>query len=266
MDLTSSSTSNSPIIIKVLIDLDEYLRIESKQKHFEEQEKKFKEQLVTSKIENQKENQVEQGSSGENIQTENTAIHQFDANTLKYLAQLVASELRGKVELEPESETNQIGSGASDFITQIPEPLTTNHDPAYANATLLIQGDENTPSNEIALLQNIPESFKSNAKKLLDAFSQRPDQLTWNSTGTIFINNISLPETDIYKLLPAAFRPTLSNRKLPGFQSFITQIATMGLAHLINNSLLRGLRRKYLISNANEIYKETINGNWWYIG
>jgi len=60
-DLASSSTSSSPAVLKIVIDLDEYHRLLDKKEHLDRQEKKLKEQLEASVIKNE--------NSLENIQT-----------------------------------------------------------------------------------------------------------------------------------------------------------------------------------------------------
>ena len=63
-DLTSSSTSSSPLVAKILIDVDEYFRlldrVKTNQKHYDQlmaaQEKKLKDQLETSQQQQGKRN------------------------------------------------------------------------------------------------------------------------------------------------------------------------------------------------------------------
>ena len=49
-DLTSSSTSSSPVVVKILIDFDEYQRLLEKKEHLDRQEKKLKDQLETCAV------------------------------------------------------------------------------------------------------------------------------------------------------------------------------------------------------------------------
>lgn len=130
------------------------------------------------------------------------------------------------------------------------------------------KNDQNSTVGENILLSKVPQGFLSKAKLLLEAFDKNPQRLTWNDVGELTINNESVPNANIYHLMPAVYKPLLSNKKnLPGFNEFVNQIGAMGLANLISPKLMRGFRRKSSIKNANEIFSEIIkNDRWYYLG
>ena len=75
-DLASSSTSSSPAVLKIVIDLDEYHRLLDKKDHLDRQEKKLKEQLEASVIKNE--------NSLENIQTGSGTEEDSDLKTIDH--------------------------------------------------------------------------------------------------------------------------------------------------------------------------------------
>jgi hypothetical protein len=66
-------------------------------------------------------------------------------------------------------------------------------------------------------------------------------------------------------LLPELFKKT-PNKKMPGFFEFASEIATLGLGHLIEKQIVRGLHRSAAIENQKELYQGIQNEHWWYIG
>ena len=52
----------------------------------------------------------------------------------------------------------------------------------------------------------VPPRYRRQAITLLQQFNIRGDELTWNSDGVIFVNQTSLPQSDIYILFPYLFK------------------------------------------------------------
>jgi uncharacterized protein YydD (DUF2326 family) len=76
-DLASSSTSSSPAVLKIVIDLDEYHRLLDKKDHLDRQEKKLKEQLEASVI--KKENSLENIQTGSGTEEDSKKpLHRSD--------------------------------------------------------------------------------------------------------------------------------------------------------------------------------------------
>ena len=99
--------------------------------------------------------------------------------------------------------------------------------------------------------------YRRQAATLLHQFDTRGNELTWNSNGTIFIDQTSIPNSDIYVLFPYLFKQK-HPKHLSGFDDFINKIKDMGLDHLI-------LQRppkvdKVAFSNSKSEPK------WWYLG
>ena len=131
------------------------------------------------------------------------------------------------------------------------------------------KNDQNSTVAENLLLSKVAPGFHSKAKLLLAAFDKNPQQLTWNDKGELIINNESVPNANIYHLLPTVYKTALTKnqKSLPGFFEFVNQIGAMGLAKFISPKLLRGFRRKKPLENENELYHDIIkNDKWYYLG
>jgi hypothetical protein len=95
---------------------------------------------------------------------------------------------------------------------------------------------------------------------LLNQFDQRGSELTWNSDGVIFINQISIPRSNIFEIFPFVFK-SHKPKSVPGLLEFVSQIEQMGLQNLIYS--------KSAISKDDEKGKseksEKSNDKWWFL-
>ncbi len=80
----------------------------------------------------------------------------------------------------------------------------------------------------------VPKGFKKNAKHLLEEFDKRGNELTWNSSGTIFIDQVSIPGSNLFTLFPLLFKLRRSEQ-LIGLADLIQKINDMGLSSYIVN-------------------------------
>ena len=123
-DLASSSTSSSPAVLKIVIDLDEYHRLLDKKEHLDRQEKKLKEQLEASVIKN--ENSLENIQTGSGTEedskkplhrSDNSDFQTIDHGHLESISNLVAEKLKSQYGLQPlpqQPSTVQSGGGSLD--------------------------------------------------------------------------------------------------------------------------------------------------------
>ena len=102
----------------------------------------------------------------------------------------------------------------------------------------------------------MPPRFRTQANTLLEQFNNRGDELTWNSDGVIFIDQISIPNSDIFVLFPYLFK-TKHPKDLKGFDDFIGKITEMGLSHLIV--------KKAILPQKNLVKMKESKSNWWYL-
>ncbi len=93
----------------------------------------------------------------------------------------------------------------------------------------IVKNDDNDDFDENALLHLIPEKNKLNAKCLLQKIDTRGSEITWNSSGTVFIDNVSIPNSNVFLIYPHLFQKCLPKREIPGLKEFIKKLDDMGL-------------------------------------
>jgi hypothetical protein len=119
----------------------------------------------------------------------------------------------------------------------------------------------------------VPSNYRRQAQSLLKEFNRRGNELTWNSDGIIFIDEVSIPNSDIYVLFPNLFKKN-HPKNLPGFQDFVQKLNDMGLDHLISQGA--SSPKKVAKNQKSEVHKRLTTSsetpsssssvNWWYLG
>lgn len=117
------------------------------------------------------------------------------------------------------------------------------------------------------LLKNVPTQYLLRAKKLLKELHKNVNEISWDQTGIICIDNKLLPNSNIKILFPKLFKKVSNSYKVKYLNEFSSKIATLGLGSLINRNLTYGLIRTKSINNHLEL-RAKINAQkkWWYIG
>jgi hypothetical protein len=100
--------------------------------------------------------------------------------------------------------------------------------------------------------------YRRQAQTLLQQFNQRGNELTWNSDGVIFIDQTSIPESNIFQLFPYLFKMK-HPKDMAGFDDFQQKIHDMGLDHLIVKRLKTFTSTSKKNSNQNTVK------NWWFL-
>lgn len=102
----------------------------------------------------------------------------------------------------------------------------------------------------------MPKGLKKNAQHLLEEFDKRGNELTWNSSGTIFVDQVAIPGSNLFTVFPLLFKVRRSE-KLIGLNELIQKINDMGLSsYIVNeNNLKRKSIHKHQESKKN--YKGT---------
>ena len=117
-DLASSSTSSSPAVLKIVIDLDEYHRLLDKKEHLDRQEKKLKEQLEASVIKNENSlENIQTGSGTEEDSDLKTIDHGHLESMLKSFEEKFEEKLNRRYGFQPlpqQPSTVQSGGGSLD--------------------------------------------------------------------------------------------------------------------------------------------------------
>jgi hypothetical protein len=104
----------------------------------------------------------------------------------------------------------------------------------------------------------VPPRHRKQAQTLLQQFDSRGNELTWNSDGIIFVDQTSIPESNIFSVFPYLFK-SKHPKDLKGFDDFVEKINDMGLGHLIVIKTLKFNRPKPT-SNVSKNSQ-----NWWYL-
>ena len=110
----------------------------------------------------------------------------------------------------------------------------------------------------------MPRRFKNNAIELLNYFDKNGEKITFNSAGTIFIDQVSLPNSNIFEIFPILFRKNSSRKKVPGLYDFIERLEQLGLAHLISIGKKKTPESKKEQFEEKGLSKES--SNYWYLG
>jgi hypothetical protein len=182
---------------------------------------------------------TEQEGFGSVFQHPSTSHSQFVTQTNQVYNAIKRSHLENELAKNPR-EVKIVSSGD-------PPP------PAFD--ARIMKSDENDLFDEKRLLHLVPQKWKNNAKILLNCFDQRGAEFTWNSNGTVFIDQVALPTSNIYEIFPLLFRSKKSTKQIPGLLDVINKLHEMGLSSYI---LLAPPKRSF------DTKKEITN--WWYIG
>lgn len=137
-----------------------------------------------------------------------------------------------------------------------------NTTPPNHFSTPIFETDLNDSFDESALLKKVPKSHHTKAKTLLKHFDERPNELTWDSSGNIYIDEKVIPNANIFALFPLLFRRKVS-KKHTGIDDFLTKIQSMGLSSLIKlQSKISTMPAVNSIINPDYIKNE----KWWFLG
>ena len=110
IDPSSSSTSKSPIVTKILIDLSEYNKLLDLKKHFEQQEQKLSQQLKSSVHNVQKgegEHQVKENVSPTSVSNEENS----ESKIVKAVISVLQSQFGLVLPTTSKPSTSQTGAG-----------------------------------------------------------------------------------------------------------------------------------------------------------
>jgi hypothetical protein len=84
------------------------------------------------------------------------------------------------------------------------------------------------------------------------------NELTWSSSGIIYVDGSAIPDANIFELFPYLFRAKRP-KGLNGFEDFSQKIIEMGLSDLI-------YKRPQLYQSPNIDKKDSKdNINWWFL-
>ena len=265
----SSSVSKGPIVAKILIDLSEYLSLKKAKQLQDESENR-----LSKSYESRVANTVDsEDSEVEDVHHSKVVppVQVGSGTDFKDLILEAISEgFKGIVQHQLAS-LQKGGSFAPNNLNDLapapPQSVPIEEHQPTSGFDSLIKSDENNFGDENNLIGKIPKKFRSRAQQLLEAFNENSASFSWNSDGTIFIDGESLPLSNIFILMPELFKSN-PNKELPGFYEVVKQLANLGLGHLINRQILRGLRRSGPLENQTLLfnYVKQNPGKWFFLG
>ena len=273
----SSSTSKGPVVAKILIDLSEFLslkkakRIQDRQEH--QLSKTYEKRVLNHPVEektNETDEEEDLSRAVPPVQVGNGI--DFKNLILEAIAEGFKAVVDNKISSHIPQTGGSLASLASNTFSTIndlaPPPLQNilnETEPPEEGTKHLIKSDLNDGGDESNLLDKIPSKFRARGKQLLLAFNENPNSFSWNVDGVIFIDGDSLPLSNIFTLLPELFKYK-PNKETPGFYEVVNYLANMGLGHLINKNILKGLRRTAPIENHKELLKYVKENPWYFLG
>jgi hypothetical protein len=276
-------------IFKILIDFDEYLKLMTLKEVVKKQEEELKKhyetksipsyhhsatQIVKSKsIENQDNKPIvsteikEENKIGAGATASTSAFDKGDL--IKHITAEVTKTIENYYNLQPvTSAVKQEGTGADDLLLSEPIPIL-NDNPVFkpVNNVEIHKSRLNDTFDVKKLLDTVPAESLEKAQILIKKLDDFPNEITWDSTGNIYIDQKSLPESNIFDLFPKLFRKTPNANKIINLKELASKISSLGLGYLLNARLTSGLSRKKPLLTHDEMFLKTkANPNWWYIG
>jgi hypothetical protein len=168
-----------------------------------------------------------------------------DSDFVNKIANIVVAKISGKG-VEPNSDLSP--------NAPIIESKQLNLLP-YDN--IVSKNDESDDFDEKRLLGLISNNHKKKAKELLNKFNENGHLITFNSSGVLFVNGLSIPNSNIFEIFPMLFK-VVKSKNIPGLKEILNQIDEMKLSYLIAK------KTKNPTAPKNEQIK--ISDNFWYLG
>ena len=284
--LVGLAMSNKPVLDdRILITVREYESLIKRSKQLTVHEHKVATQLKDEIKPTKSTNQIDKvNPESSNPQpSEQTGSGTFHSphlsqdELIKQITSRVAAELKTLYQNKT-ILSEQTGAGANDLIADLPSPSSDveqdiskeYNSPTTAPAGTDVVIHKSKQSSEIAdqsLINILPGRFKNRGTKLLQSLANFPSTLTWSNTGTVFINQLSVPNSNIYEIFPKLFKFVKNLDAVFGLSEVINTIASLGFGSLINRQYISGLTRPYKILNQDSIFEDLkTHKYWWFLG
>lgn len=140
------------------------------------------------------------------------------------------------------------------------QPATTSEVVSEATAppnqygNEIVQNDMNDRFDCKLLLQLVPKPSKQKASELLNVFESRPNDITFDTKGVLYINSEAIPNSNMSSIFPALFKKR--TKDINGLSEIITKLEQMDMVHLINK---HNLKLKLKVDKP----RLSQNANWW---
>jgi len=233
-------------IQKVLISFEEYSRLKDIEDQFNELSKKYQE--------------LQDKNINESTQTGAGSSHKLSLNSteLKHIVDLVKQEIT----VQPQ----KVDKTWQNYELSPPTVVALGHPQQKQLSVYDIEKtktDLNDKFDEKRLLKKVPKEFRSKAEELLAILEERSSDLTFDSTGDIFINEESIPGSNIFKFFPLLFKKK-SPKKFTGYQEFVQKLIDMGLGRFIQYPIDQSKAMKFDKALDKEISPKQ-SDQWWYL-
>lgn len=207
-----ASTTNK-VILKILIDYNEYLKLKDCENQIKEIHSKQKKDLeiIPSKIINSSD-QTGEGCSTDSAQSDNNSIPN---NILSQISNQITQEINEKFEFHLQTflktlnnkltDGNQVGAGSEDILPPIVEQIPTNIQPFPTAENIVIKSNPHDSYDKQKLLKTIPNKFHKKASLLLDKIDLNSMDISFNSSGEVFIDSQNIPNSNIFDIFPALY-------------------------------------------------------------
>lgn len=264
--------------LKILVNATEYLSLLNLRKSIQLKEQKINARLASENKSSQV-NANQQPENSTNLSKKDDDVVQvgggaetntnFTPELINQISNVITNQLKSQFKLEPLIPNNsQIGQGESDFITNYPEEIPNvvpqNAVELLPSSSVVHKSKLSDSFDDEKLLKVVPKHFHPKALKLLNELKKRPDEITWTSNGAVFINQASLPNSNIFIIFPKLFVKTNHPEKIPYLFEVSSEISSLGFGHLISRSLISGLARRRPIKNQHELKLKINNSKRWY--
>jgi hypothetical protein len=277
------SKTNAPVA-KILIDLDEYLHLLTLKETVKNQEEQISKHYENSNVNEEKISDAEEKfGQGEQPLSEKESVSQppvvFDSSEFR---NFFCQFLRDNYNLTPKPSTTtagavaQTGAGAEDLLPTIPQsenssdPIAVEENYEFRRPVESVVIKKSRLSNDAydkSLLESVPTLFLPRAEKLLNELKGNENDICWDINGVIYIDQQSLPDSNIKLLFPKLFRKTANPEKIMYLNDVASKISSLGLGSLINRRLTAGLNRPKPLPNHKEIHEKMAGlKNWWFLG
>lgn len=161
-------------------------------------------------------------------------------------------KLSENINFRPSLQTPTIQTITSNVVDNSPSP-----GPSFG--VTIKKGDLNDDFDIKHLISLVPKAFRDKATKLLKFFESRPDDVTFNVQGTIFINGESIPGSNMFLVFPALFK---RGKKFTGFKELLQKIKQMELDYLVSETNRKSITEGFGLKRKNKPSTNT-NSNWW---
>ena len=185
----------------------------------------------------------------------------LDSNRIvEQIAEFVVKKLNPALVPEPYQNYN-LGPPAQ-VSTENP-----NTRPPLAFAISHPKDDLNDKYDEVHLLKTIAPKFRRQAQILLKEFDKRPNQITWTGDGTLLIDQVSIPKSNIFVIFPLLFKASKRAIQLPGFEDLVLKINEIGLDHLIKCKVAQPkFAPKKSVTSSLTSDTSKSKTKWWFLG